>query len=496
MRPLAILALFFASLFFWESVAQEIALRIWGIETNARIYRTTRTMPGRRLFYTAYYEFSTQAGTLAHGACIGKYDTTGKSLRVLYLPGRPAVNSPASRGYRTASVLLSGIPAWLLILWGSRLLSQRKAPKANPSQEPRPSESLLERTMPRRKPLQSSWSQTFLLSVFSSILLLTLATAFLGLTGKEAKQPREPLGDAPGDDSPVPAPQRGSSVSNEANGSLFGFDGEWVYFNQWRDGGDAKSPPPGLYRCRLKDGSGRALVGRPGETGNIFQGISIRGGWIYYTTMQGLHRIRTEGSGLCELAGFEVQNVSVVGDFVFCLRKDDNRRLWRMTLSGGSQTRLCEEEVGAYSVSDSGWIYYANQTDRGTIYRIRIDGTHRSKFSDRRADMLAAAPGALWLVDSTSKHLLRLSTADRSESSIVEAKVSGFSLQGDALFFSSEGILKRCSLDGANPGTVLRSEDLARFFIHDSFVVFSNWRGDGPVWIARTDGTDLRKIER
>jgi hypothetical protein len=498
MRFAAALIITTGSLFFWFHACQTIALRLWGVETKAQVYAAS-AISARRSTAFAKYEFTTEDKTLAHGSFLGTRNAPGHSVRILYLPFNPAVNGPAVFGYGATQLGFCGLFGWLLSLWAVRVAMPKRAGSNAGQKEatdapPESGAAALETDADGEAASGGKRRPAFGLSLLLSGCIVVAVLAYLRLAGGndgaevgEVAAPAVQSGEV----------SRGSTASNAANGNLFGFDSEWLYFGRWPNREDPGAPAAGLYRCKLSDGSAPALIGPPGETATIFQGISVQGGWVYYVAMQGICRIRTDGTGHSSLIQDEpISAACVVGDWVYYQRTRLDNQLWRMKLNGGKQKRLSQDEVGCFSVADDGFVYYANKTDGEAIYRIRWDGEGRTKLTDRPASVLLTEAGALWFIDAKTEQLCRLSLADRSCQTIVAAPVSSVSLVDGRLYFTSEGQIKRCNPDGNEPATVCPATDLLKFCVHAGRIYFGSWDGTGPIRSVGTDGTSPQTIAR
>lgn len=73
-----------------------------------------------------------------------------------------------------------------------------------------------------------------------------------------------------------------------------------------------------LYKMRI-DGTERTdLVGSTDSFGDF----NVVGDWIYYTNMDGLHKIRTDGTGEAQLSDDDVGTVCVAGDWIIYMTYD------------------------------------------------------------------------------------------------------------------------------------------------------------------------------
>jgi hypothetical protein len=318
------------------------------------------------------------------------------------------------------------------------------------------------------------------------------ASAMPAPTHDGAALPPAPPFAPPAGDSP--ALPRGASVGNTGNGSLLGFDGDALYFGLWRNYDNPSAPPPGLYRFAL-DGTGRTLLGRPGATERIYRGIQVKEDWVYYISMDGISRIRKDGSKHRQLTENRVSSMAVVGDWIYYQHSVLDDAIYRMRLDGGGEARLCREAVGAMCVADDGWIYYANKTDNARLWRMKADGSSRTRLSERRVGNILVVGGTLWFTDvDKGSALYRMAAAGSGAQFVVDDQVSAINWDDGRLYFvRGNGALARCKPDGTELETVAPAASAVlihsgRLFILPDFEAktFKSAKLDG------SDATDIR----
>jgi hypothetical protein len=504
-----------ASCWFWSSVADEIALFAWGVETRALVKHVSQSSHRRGTSYTAYYEFTTEDKVLGNGSCPTHKGTEGRLVKIVYLKARPSVNRPDQDWYGVWLMSAYGAGGFLLCLWGARVFLRRPKrlggyPDAEGALHAPQSGGELH-AAPAVKHWRNRWGITFLLAMVLSGALVVLcvasvsdaATPLWRLGGAAAPASEASTPTAEGGESaaaPAPAPtetltaaQLGTTPGNAANASLFGFDKDSLYVGLWRDYNKANAPAPGLYRMNLTDGAGLAPVGKLSQTENIYQGVNVLDGWVYYLAMQGLNRVRVDGTGHKQLTEDRISWFCVAGGWIYYQQKFDRERLWRMKVGGGGAVRLTEEEVGVASVSTDGRIYYTNKTDGGRVYSRNHDGSARRKLSERTASVLVAEGGTLWFVDGESGQLCRMGTDGGRPETIVEDKVSGLNVSGDRVYFSRSGGVARCRFDGSEMEPVARGDEIWQFLIHRGRVYFRNG-DDKTIQSVAEDGSDPRSF--
>ncbi len=486
----SILLLLAVLAFHW--CAGEIAVQNFGRETRATVTSVSKSSTStRRSSYTANYEFVTEDMSKGYGSCPSHKGAGGGSVRIRYLPHDPTFNTPTVWWYAGFWMVAFGAAAWPLALWSARTFLFRRIRRFG---EPEGEEDDDEETDDAGEkgetaaaqsapapapaadtgpvPFRNRWSAAMLFSVALGALAIAVNLAWFdakekGFTRNQtAALPPPPSLDGgalpppPPLDPPAPAAiaaplPRGASIGNTANGSLLGFDGDALYFGLWLNYDNPAAPPPGLYRFTL-DGTGRTLIGRPGETEGIYRGIQVKDEWIYYIAMNGIRRIRKDGTKHKTLTENRVSSMAVVGDWIYYQHAALDGAIYRMRLDGSSEQRLCREAVGALCVADDGWIYYANKTDRDRLWRMKTDGSARARLAERRVGMLLVAGGSLWFTDlDKNTSLCLMDPSGTGAEVVVEDRVSTINWSDGRIYFNrNNGELARCKADGTELETV------------------------------------------
>ena len=222
------------------------------------------------------------------------------------------------------------------------------------------------------------------------------------------------------------------TVPGNASDAVFGNGGpvvqqnDWIYYNVSEM--QALDTAFGLYRMR-SNGTERTLI----HEGFRIHSIHLVAGWLYFvqssTVEDGtpisvvLKKIRPDGSSPIEvltLDGFDIDQMQIAGEWIYLGRFDDawEPSIQRVRTDGtgletvlegyffeavaqdslfarSSQNEMVRIDLdshdvewigpdtvagGDYVVHD-GWIYYCNESDQWSLYRIRTDGTDRQQLT-------------------------------------------------------------------------------------------------------------------
>lgn len=250
---------------------------------------------------------------------------------------------------------------------------------------------------------------------------------------------------------PAAAPGSGNTAANTANHGAVAEKAGWIYYLRKADSpyGEIEES---LWRFRPD-----RILSEQVLSGVESWDINVVGDWIYYANWsdgQSIYKVRTDGSDVMRVADGPAQQINIAGDRMVFVR---DRRMYSMPRDGGMALQV-SDDVAENVMTWGDWIYYANGNDGFRPYRIKEDGTGRTKLS----------------IDETLF----------------------FTMTGDWLFYSnlSDGEkLYRVKHDGTGRAKV--SDDRVGYLNADSrYVYFTNTSQGNTVFRIRPDGTDRAKV--
>jgi hypothetical protein len=170
----------------------------------------------------------------------------------------------------------------------------------------------------------------------------------------------------------------------------------WIYYTN----DDSET---GIYKIRT-DGSQRAQL-----SNDKASFINVVDGWIYYSVLDiyreevetGIFKIRTDGSQRTQLSKDQATDINVYDGWIY-FSNPDGEGIYKINVDGAQRTLICEDDAGPINVVD-GWIYYVNQSDEFSFYKIRSDGTKRTKIYSYNSDSRENLRGS-YFVDFMNVH--------------------------------------------------------------------------------------------
>jgi hypothetical protein len=234
---------------------------------------------------------------------------------------------------------------------------------------------------------------------------------------------------------------------NEEPSYNLNIEGKYIYYIEGSPGRVWRIDVDGCNKTKIIDDDVENLIVM-GE--NVFYRLSTedeRWGQVYRTDLDGRNK---------RLIISKSTRFAINGGFIYYSNGDDGNSLYKSDLEGNKTEKLNNEYTSSINV-DSGYVYYTVLLDNdGTDnpYRIRTDGTEKVKLSEYSCWNLnvynchiyfrnQSEKGKVYRMDIDGRNMVKLSDIEQC---------TYINVTEDTVTFNSifEGIYYRCSLDGDN----------------------------------------------
>lgn len=166
-----------------------------------------------------------------------------------------------------------------------------------------------------------------------------------------------------------------------------------------------------------------------------------------------------------------------------------------MSLDGKNNERIGKDNIECYTVYD-GWIYYINMDDYYKLYKIKTDGSSKTKLSDDSITYkLAINRDRIYYINESDNNRLysigidgndKQPFADYSdeENVYLYSNINSIQIHGDVLFYVQNPIIHRVNLDGTNLKSICHT--FSSMFVVDNKWLFTY---DDPkyTWVGRIE---------
>ena len=229
--------------------------------------------------------------------------------------------------------------------------------------------------------------------------------------------------DRPEQTAPLPPdrpPGHGSTSGNILAGGKVVYSDGWIF----RIEGTRT-----LVKTRV-DGTDLQEIDVGVTAGGRILNLNVVDGWIYHGQENiinlvrgevplGIYRVRIDGTDLERIIDDTGLHLNVVDGWIYYPSQTSNRNLYRIRTDGTGRERLSDHAVNILQVMD-GWVFYnlisqhlialagspftliddsMELTERSYIYKVRIDGTERTRISDVNSWQILAYDGWIYYTD-------------------------------------------------------------------------------------------------
>ena len=197
------------------------------------------------------------------------------------------------------------------------------------------------------------------------------------------------------------------------------------------------------------------------------------------------------------------------GNWVFYHNNEDDYKLYKM-LSDGSKNIKVNEDRCFHINTVEGWIYYQNRSLRrreieeqgkidyqqgdNCIYRIRQDGTQRTRISEDPASSVIISNGWIYYYNNDDSKIYKVGLDETQRSLVVDDVCGSFTVTEDSIYYESqnEGIFE------VNINTLERKkicDDVSRGAAYsEGWIYYSNGNDAGKLYKIKADGSSKAKL--
>ncbi|GLC31679.1 DUF5050 domain-containing protein [Clostridium omnivorum] len=193
------------------------------------------------------------------------------------------------------------------------------------------------------------------------------------------------------------------------------------------------------------------------------------------------------------------QVIAQIGDWVYYLNIWDNNYLYRIKTDGTGKTRLLAE--GFYTsinVKDS-YIYFA-ELNSGSIYRMNLDGTNKVKMCDGTTWNMQLDGSYLYFSNSNDERLYKVNVLTNIKTMVIDQPIRQYRVSGDWVYFDNEYFtygLYKVKTDGTAL-QLLRKDYLNvnhTILVVNTAVYYTSDSGSGALCKINIDGTGYTVLE-
>lgn len=185
---------------------------------------------------------------------------------------------------------------------------------------------------------------------------------------------------------------------------------------------------------------------------NVTDIVKIQDDWIYYTNESDklLCRINIEdinekhiikspfvkdirGGGTEFYTQLQLEAIKVEGEWIYYLNREDNHRLYKMSLDGTKDTKLTDYYIDGFVIYED-QIYYTDEQIE-SIYKMNIDGKQKTKLSDAYFVQNILTKDNWVYYSPSDDSICRIKNNGSDKTVIENDKAYDIKIKGDSLYY-------------------------------------------------------------
>ena len=282
---------------------------------------------------------------------------------------------------------------------------------------------------------------------------------------------------------------RGNSIGNIINKGLAAEQGEWIYYINTSDGNK-------IYKIN-KDGTSKTKL-----TATEALYLNVYGDWIYYLSNGTMYRIRTNGTSLTKVTTDNAKYINLIGDYIY---------YFNSSLGGVYKIKIADIEFGeaipelisnsitswdllTEIVVDNGWIYYPNNNDGLSLYRIRLDGTNNTKINAAESRNLNVEGDYIYFKEG--RQLYKMNIYGGVKTQITYENVDYINLSNGWIYYrnnSDSGSLYKIKIDGTSK-TKLSTDSVRNINVVGEWIYYQAENNNFKLYRIKTDATNREEV--
>lgn len=248
----------------------------------------------------------------------------------------------------------------------------------------------------------------------------------------------------------------------------------------------------------------------PGNINNIGL-VEQKDGWIYYSNYSDneyLYKMRTDGTEKTKLNSETSAYINVVGDWVYFeeevkdSRPDDGSDrenywlLYKIRIDGTDKTKLSNDRMGNLNIVGD-WIYYKNCSDEARLYKIHTDGTSKTEITEDQAGFINVVGDWIYYTNYSDEwYLYKIKTDGSSKMQLNNYKSREVDVIGDWIYFvnmDDSFYIYKIRINGEDE-TILVDNETAYINIVGDWIYYNNYDDNKYLYKVRTDGSNRIRL--
>lgn len=183
------------------------------------------------------------------------------------------------------------------------------------------------------------------------------------------------------------------------------------------------------------------------------------------------------------------------GEWIYYRNDYDNGSIYKMKQDGSSKLKLNNDESHFINI-EGDWIYYSNWNDGYKLYRVKTNGTQRAKLNNDDSQYINVSEGWIYYSSYPSKGLYKINIDGSKKSRLTDDVCEYVCLSDGWLYYKNDGndsALYKVRTDG-NDRTKINNDHSNYINVYDGWIYYCNGSDDGKIYKAKIDGSFREKV--
>lgn len=187
--------------------------------------------------------------------------------------------------------------------------------------------------------------------------------------------------------------------------------------------------------------------------------------------------------------------INISGDFIYYRNVGDGGKLYKIKKDGTQRTKLNDDNSFYVNLRDD-WIYYQNASNGRFLYKIKTDGTERTQLNDNYTSYIAAVDGWIYYQNETCGSVLYKIKEDGSQNTKLNDDVSVYlNVDNGWIFYTNRSdnqSLYKIKEDGSQRTKIYSG---STFHLNiDNGYIYSSDNKSKNFFRIKEDGTDKKML--
>lgn len=177
-----------------------------------------------------------------------------------------------------------------------------------------------------------------------------------------------------------------------------------------------------------------------------------------------------------------------LGEYMYFPNPSDNYKLYKIKVDGTGKTKVSDDSTYTLVLADN-WIYYSNYSDGAKLYKIKADGTNRTKITDDGANYITLNMSGIYYSNiKDGNKLYVIGFNGKANKRLSDESVSFINIVGNSIIYrnGSQNIIK---INSDGTGRTVIDENKVSFVKADN-------KGDNIYYSIQSDNRSLYSINK